>query len=118
MTLDATAQGGSPDDLLAQIADLVQQYMADPGADPTALDQVVQEATAGAGDMPDAGAPQGNLADALGAGAPPEAGPPPRGDPFKAATAAAMTDIGAAQDEAGTKTGIPEQFGKKKRQGL
>lgn len=109
----------NPDDILAQIADLADQYVQ-AGGDPAQLQEAVMGSPAG--DQPDAAGapPQGNLADALGGlggGPPPDAVPAPAagGDPFKAASAAAMTDIGAAQDEAGTKTGIPEQFSRKKR---
>jgi hypothetical protein len=120
----------NPEDLIAQIIDLVQQYLALPGDTPVkpeleSLLPVLQQATGGdqgaappdQGAMPpDQGAPQGNLADALGVGGPPpDQGPPPSGDSFRNATNAASADIKAAQDESGTKTGIPEQFRTKKR---
>lgn len=108
-----------PDEILAQIQDLADQYIQ-AGGDPAQLQDAVSGSPAGdqpdAG-APDAGAPEGNLADALsgmGGGGAPE-GPPSTGDPFKDATAAAHGDIKAAQAEAGTKTGIPEQFLNKKR---
>jgi hypothetical protein len=121
----------NPDDLLAQIADLVQQYLALPGDTPVkpelqALLPVLQQAQGDQGAAappdqgampPDQGAPQGNLADALGVGGgpPPDQGPPPTGDSFRDATNAASADIKTAQKESGTKTGIPEQFRNKKR---
>lgn len=107
----------NPDDLLAQISEMVQQYM-EAGGDPAALDEALASATGGAEEAP----PEGNLADALGglggAPGPEEMTMPPvggGGDPFKAATAAASADIGAAQEEAGVSSGIPDEFSKKKR---
>jgi hypothetical protein len=124
----------NPDEILAQITELVQQYLALPGDTPVkpeleSLLPVLQQAQGDqgaappdqgamppdqAGPPPDQGAPQGNLADLLGGGAQQEA-PPSTGDSFRDATNAAGADIKSAKKETGTKTGIPEQFSKKKR---